>query len=168
MLPYILPFICGVLTKLSDRIVDEQICSRKYGMVTSTLCGIVAALIIKYIPSVTELVIGVIVGVIISKKIDNVIHFLTLLVFAIAIYLFSVTTLLGISFGVLIFFTLSTVADEVLVDIAKQDKNKLSFILKQRLLLDIAAFLYSYYTGLWSIFISILLFDIGYRLVNFL
>ena len=107
--------------------------------------------------------IGIILGVIIAGKVDAKTHSVGLLISLIYILLFGIS---NINYFLLIFFIIASFTDEKIDLMLKRIKTKniLYKILDLRLVVELSALVISIITNVWILFLSILIFDIGYKL----
>lgn len=156
--------LLGVLTKLADLQVDEKKFFFKNAQyITGVAYGILGGLLLTLDARFAELFFGVLVGVIVTTKIDKLPHRL-----AVAFVVFTIA-LLGIpkvSFPLVAFFSLFAAGDEWLHEKTAKRKGRISellaFLGKNRLLLEVATLLVGVATGEWIYLLAIILFDVGY------
>ncbi len=167
MIIYIIQLLIGIFTKLTDAIVDDGLKLIKnieyvFGVIYGSL---IAYLIINY-PVITPLLLGTIIAVILTKKIDHKAHFLGILIVAVSLFFID----LKFNYFLLIIFLVAALLDEVLNDYfdKRKIKNTISKIFKYRILLETTALLVSIILNQWILFFAILSFDIGYISTSYL
>ena len=174
----IISFLTGISTKLVDLIEDNDLKLFKFD---KYLFAIAYGLLIGYIISnynlIAPLWIGTIFALIVAKKIDTKAHVIGLLSALIFVVFFGLGK---INILFLIIFLIAAFLDEILSDIAegkpllknqflkfkiKVNKN-IKRTLEMRPLLEISALAVSFIIGDFSVFLAILLFDLGYNLTT--
>lgn len=159
----ILAFFVGLLVKLTDQIVDEGLNCIKYSeYLFGSLYGILMAQIVVSSNSlVASLWIGLIIGVIITNKIDHLSHMLAIGSFLLYLGIIGFPALSALY---LIIFTIAAALDEIIEERIKA-KERLLNLLKKFVGLEMVSFIVSIITGIWTVFLSILLFDLGYIII---
>jgi ABC-type arginine transport system permease subunit len=160
-------FLTGLFVKLVDLIEDDGLnVSKQLSIIFGLLYASFIAYVITISAEVAPLWLAVLLGVILSGKIDAKSHY-----YAIGFSLFLIF-LLGVpEFNTLYFmiFIIVSILDEILSSLVDKRiiKNKLlGDLLLLRPLLEIAAFTIAYLTGVWIIWFAVLSFDIAYIATN--
>lgn len=161
----IIQFLIGIFSKLTDAVVDDRL---KIIKNIEYLFGAIYGLLIAYMFvafPVSRPLLGVIIGVILTQKIDHKSHML-----AIGIVIVSLLFIdwLKVNYVLLILFLIASVSDEVLNDYfdRKKNKNIIAKVFSHRILLEVTAFLVSLISKQWVYFFAILSFDVGYVLTT--
>jgi hypothetical protein len=162
----ILGLITGALVKYADFLEDTKKEKNKLKLVLiGLLYGISIFVMIYFFPVVAPIWLGTILGVIIFGKIDSISHNTGVSV-SIALTLAFTKALFG---TMVLFFFIINILEEFVNDYFDKNKvknKKLQTILSSRLLLEVSAFLFSLFTGLWEVWIAILCFDISYQIIT--
>jgi len=162
---YLIQFLIGIFTKLTDTVVDDglKIVKNIEYLFAAIYGSLIAYLLISY-PVVRPL-LGAVIGLILTLKIDHKSHMLAIAIVIISLFFID---WLKVNYILLILFLIASVADEMLNDYfdRKKKKNLLTKILGYRLLLEITAFSASLILNQWVYFFAILSFDIGYILTT--
>lgn len=167
MIIYLIQFLIGIFTKLTDAIVDDGFKLVKY---IEYILGIIYGSLIAYqiinVPIIRPLLFGTMLAVILTKKIDHKAHYLGILIAGISLFFID---LLKINYLLLVIFLFAALWDEILNDYfdKKKIKNIISKILKYRIVLETTALLVSIILNQWVFFFAILSFDLGYILTNY-
>ncbi len=163
MIEILLVFAAGFLTKLSDHFADDTKRKTCLGHITGIIYGILIAWIIAGYPALAPLGIAVILSVVFTKKIDHPIHFLGMGLFILTIGFLGLPP---VDMAALLFFLAGGLIDEKGNDL--YDKGEIGGIagrfFEYRITMEVFTLAYSAVTGLWIVFISMLIFDIGYEL----
>jgi hypothetical protein len=134
----LLLLIAGVFTKLADYFTDEEKRNRIAGYLSGAIYGSLLAHIIHYVGIGCMLLV------------------------------FSFLGLPQLNIFLVIFFLAGGIIDEVGND--QYDKGKIrgfsGKLFEYRITLDIFALAYSAFTGLWIVFISMAVFDLGYEIAG--
>jgi hypothetical protein len=157
MLNYIILFLTGILTKISDNIVDKKILEEGYAFIASFFTGLAFAYLSSVSVPFATLISAVLVSLLFAGKFDHKAHQITLGVFMTGIFAF------GISRIDPVFFSLIFVAsffDEFMNDNFKHP------IGKYRLLLELTCLAISMISLEPMYFVAIFSFDVGYILVE--
>jgi len=164
-------FLGGILTKITDDIADENKSEKKIlGYVISLLYGTIVGFLMISDPRFFVLILGIIIGNILYRRIDHLNHQLAFLPIALFIAYSSIP--LGTNFLLAIVFAFGAFLDESLNQMA-DDKRKTSWfgsklwaIGEYRLSLEILTLIVS--IVLWDPAYILLLasFDAGYILSN--
>lgn len=160
----IIAFLIGILTKITDLIVDDKIKFIKYSeYLFWIIYGILTAyIIINTNEIVASLWMGLVIGVVLTKKIDKFAHILGLVSF---IFYISISGLPQLNSIYLIIFTIATTSDEIIEEKIK-NKEKMHNLLKKFFALELVSLIVSLITGVWMVFLSILFFDIAYIIIS--
>ena len=163
MIQYILMFFSGLFCKLTDEIIDKKLKLKKLVYLFGALYGgLIFVLLINY-PVLSSLLLGTVIGAIITKKIDHKAHFLGVVIIFISLFFIDI---LKINYILLIVFSLASSLDEVLSEFYRKNKNIIFKVLEYRILLEVAALIVSLVLNQWIFFFGILSFDMGYLLVG--
>jgi hypothetical protein len=158
-------FMTGVLTRIADMIADDGLKLNRYvSYATGIAYGFLIAYVIRTNPALAELGIAVILSVIITGKIDHPVHCLGVssMLFFLAIYGIN-----PLNPALLVIFILGAAADELGNNLADENRIRGGFghFLRLKLTMEAVAFLASAFTGLWIIFLAILIYDAGYTYI---
>lgn len=159
-------FITGFLTKFTDMITDDGLKTVKHlELLTGLSYGILIAWLTINFPVIAPLVFATVIATIFTKKVDSLSHYLGLG------SMFFLLVLLGIpkvNSIYLIMFLIAAILDEVLSNFSdsKKFKKQLKKIFEIRPVLEIVTFVFSLLTNQWTIWLTILFFDMGYILTN--
>ena len=167
MLEYLLCFLTGFLTKLTDRQVDDKLfISKNLQFITGALYGLGAGYLASLSTPLATLILAITIGVLLTGKIDKRAHQL-----AIA-SLFTTIAILGlpaINLFILAALIAFGIADELLNDyIEGKGSSPFAFVVRHRLLLDLGALAVSIATGEWVYFLALVSFDLAYQITDFL
>ncbi len=158
----LLSLFVGVFTRKVDDHYDKKRKMNKLLLIGLAVAyGAFIALIAEAVPSVVSLVLAVLVGLVASGKIDRYGHQIAVLSFVAVSLIFGFAALRGFNIAMFLVFLVAGVADEVASDRCAKHKNLGCMILSYRPLLEITAFLVSLYTGMWEVWLTLLLYDIG-------
>jgi len=171
MMLFILSFLTGLLIKVVDIIEDENLkIFSKLKYLFSIIYGFLLGYVIVSYPDIAPLWIGMILGVLLTGKVDTLTHKLGVLTVAITLLVFSLFdfNILKINFGLLFLFSLASFTDEKVDVLLQKVKSKNIFhkLMDLRLFLEASALVTSIITGIWSIFFAILMFDLAYKLTE--
>lgn len=164
-----LAFSVGFIMKLVDqledlpRFQDKLLWVRILGAV---IYGTLMSIMVKQDQSLADLWVGLSIGLLLIGKLDCITHRLGFSVFFALVFVFDIA--LGNSL-LFLAFLLVTVLEESFndyIDTIKIKSTVVYAILASRPLLEIAAFITSIISGIWSIWLSLLLFDIGYQIAK--
>ena len=151
---FAISLLVGILTEFVDLAEEHGLKTpKKVSYATGAIYGILLAYAASYF-ALSSLVIGVMLGLIFTKKIDGYGHYFGLITFAIF------TILLGIpEFSIYLFFLFfaASMLDELL---HKADFKRVK-VLSKRPMLEITSFAFSALTGLWIFWVAILAYDLG-------
>ncbi|MEM5871980.1 MAG: hypothetical protein QW051_03850 [Candidatus Aenigmatarchaeota archaeon] len=162
-------FITGFLTKSGDIIGDKKKDGKRqkfFSYVLGFLYGIFIAYIIYLLPILSPLAFGVIIAILITKKIDNSTHVIALASFILFLIYFGFPQT---NFSLILIFLMAALIDEIGNDLV--DKGKLKFknmktflniFFSYRCTLEITSFFISMFLNEWAFFFSLLSFDLGY------
>jgi len=162
----IVVFLVGVLAKFADLAGDDGLKTRKlFSYSAGAIYGFLAAWILVSEYFLAPVVLGTVVAVLLSRKIDTIPH---------ATGVASMMLFLGfwgfppINLILLVVFALATIFDEIGNGMAdrKKIKGKTGKIFSYMIISDLAALLVSYLTGAWIILLGVLVFDAGYLLTE--
>lgn len=158
--------------KYSDAIVDREMAY--YNLFVGTAGGItygvlISYMMLRYSPTLSSLWLGMVIGVLLSRKIDHVVHGIAIAtsLFVLAVYGFPKFELL-----IVVPVVIGDVVDNIgnkMVDKGRLSLSKnliLTVIFKHRLLLDIIILVLVIITQYWIIFFTIVLFDGGYQITS--
>ncbi|MGH9752603.1 MAG: hypothetical protein ACREA2_07450 [Blastocatellia bacterium] len=159
--------MAGFLTKFVDLEEHGLKIKRLVIYLAGALYGFVIAYAMKLEPSVAPLVLGTILGVILTGKIDSKGHLSGITSFILF------TAIWGIpkaNFLYLLILLLTAIVEEFvntwMLDNGKIKNKTLRAFLEVRPLLEIVAFSLSFLTGLWPIWHMLFFFDLAYNLTN--
>lgn len=165
-----LTFLTGLFTKLADDFSDKNLASYRPLLFLS---GIIYGALISYViisyPAVAPLWIAAVIGNLLFGRVNQLSHWSAI---ATMVFMISLFGLSPINIFIVLMFTAVCVFEEWLHDVITVKKlmvfkNKiLKAIVEFRPMLEIASFLYSAITGLWSVWLALLLFDFGYVLAG--
>ena len=172
----VISLLTGISTKLVDLIEDDGLRLFKFDKyIFAVIYGILLGYIISNYNLIAPLWIGAIFASILAKKIDTKAHVIGLISSLIFVAFFGLGK---ISILFLIIFLIAAFLDEILSDLAdgkslfktqflkfKVNKN-IKKIFELRPLLEISALAVSFIIGDFSVFLAILLFDLGYNLTT--
>jgi len=164
---FLAAFFTGFLTKFVDLKYDNKL---KINEIFILIAGFVYGFLIAFAISeswiIAPLWLGIVLGLIFTKKIDVLGHYIGIGSMIIFLIIFGIPQ---INIFLLTLFTLLCVAEEIINDkIDKIKKKNLIFkILKYRPILEITALIVSIITGYWIIFFMLLSFDIAYILTDY-
>jgi arginase family enzyme len=171
----VLWFLIGITTKLTDIISDNstKIINkfRKYSFFLGIIYGLLISIAILLFPEIIPFALGVIIALILTKKIDSKGHIIGVLIFLVFIsfYYFLFGGELINLISLIILFFLGSIIDEVssdLVDKKRINNKLLSKIILLRPFLEIITFSYSFLIGQWIFFITIFSYDIAYNITS--
>ena len=158
-------FSVGILAKLTDLIVDEGLDLKRFGYFLGIVYGILIGYVLISNPILASLGLAITISVIVTRKIDHLQHALGIASMLVILGIFGMPSLDPI---LLVIFLIGGIVDEIMSDLA--DRNKLKGFLKTffsyRLTLELLTFLVSLITGLWILFMGMILFDAGYILTE--
>lgn len=162
MIEYLLSFILGLVVKTVDNSIEHGLKLKNY---LKYLLSITYGALLAYLLSIIflpEFFLGILLGVIIAKKIDSKEHFMAIISFII-FSLFFKTILTNWALVLIITFIcfIEEWINDNLVD-KKKIKGILLKFLSIRPLLEITAIILSIIYSNPSIFLLLLLFDLGY------
>jgi hypothetical protein len=158
--------ITGFLTKFTDMITDDGLKTIKHlELLTGLSYGVLIAWLTTNFPVIAPVVFATLIAIIFTKKVDSLSHCLGL---GSMFFLFALWGIPKINFIYLIVFLIAAISDEILSNFSDSKKFKKPFkkIFELRPTLEIVTFVFSLLTNQWSIWLTILLFDIGYVLTN--
>jgi hypothetical protein len=130
-------------------------------IISAVIYGFLIALIVNEVPILISLVLAVLVGLIITGKIDYYGHLIGIITFFVTLYFFGFVPFELFDFILLVLFLFVGILDELVSDIFEKKERLIQKILSHRPLLELIAFLVSAYTGVWEIWLTLLLYDIG-------
>ena len=170
ILIFSLSFITGILTKVTDNLIDEQAkVGTRLKYVFGAIFGISAGYLLSLSVETATIGIAVVIGVLLHERIDRSHQLAVALLVGIIAFL----GLPQISIPLLLVFIFFAFADEALNEYSdnlrksmKKINRTLEFFIKERPLLIISGFAVSSYFGNWIYFIAILLYQIGYEAGN--
>jgi hypothetical protein len=158
----LLALFVGAFTRKVDDHYDKKRRMNKFLLVGLAVAyGALIALIAEAVPPVISLVLAVLVGLAASGKIDRFGHQIAALSFVLVSLIFGFAAFGGFNIAMFLVFLAAGVADEVVSDRCAKRRNLGCRILSYRPLLEITAFLVSLYTGVWEVWLTLLLYDIG-------
>ena len=159
-------FLSGFLMKFSDDEFDENK-NVKMAIVLSVVCGIFAAIASIISGDTTCIYVGVLIGTLLSLKIDGLHHIVTLLIFFILLAVFGFP-----SFNpfLLVFVVIGALIDEWGNDNPIfYTGGFLQYFFDYRFTLNIVILFLSIFGYFqWYIFICFILFDLGYEFARIL
>ena len=174
----IISFLTGISTKLVDLIEDNGLKLFKFDKyVFAVAYGLLIGYIISNYSLVAPLWIGAILALILAKKIDTKAHIIGVISTLIFVVFYGFEK---INILFLVIFLIAAFLDELLSDFAdnkpllknqflkfkiKVNKN-IKRTLEMRPLLEISALIVSFIIKDFSVFLAILLFDLGYILTT--
>lgn len=162
----ILTIFAGLSTAYTDYLIDEIKEKNKFKLfLFGMLYGFLLFLPLYFAPIISSLWYGIIIGLILTSKIDHLAHYVAMFVFAILTLIFKISITNYVLFGI---FIVVCIGEELLNNYIDKLKtqNILTYVLKKRLLLEITTLIVSIFTGIWMIWFSLLGFDIGYLLIK--
>lgn len=159
MLNYMLFFLSGLMTKLSDDIVDENILKKRYGYLFSFFSGLIFSHLFSVSTAFSTLILAVLSSLLFAGKFDHKIHQICLGTFLLGLFVFGPNSLNFIVFPVLF---LASFFDEYF---NQRFENR---FFKYRLGLELACLGISIILLDPSYFVAIFGFDVGYVLPHFL
>lgn len=166
-------FLLGSTVKFIDDVYDEGKASEKYALTVAPIAGAIWGYDMSANPTVATILLAIIIGVLVSGKVDNLGHSLALSVIIVSVVIFEV----DINEGLLPLLVISAGIDEVGNDlfIKKNILPKLQFgihvVLKSffryRFTLKGVVFGVAL-SGLiaWEFFLAFMAFDGGYHIVG--
>lgn len=165
---FVVAFACGALAKLTDVQTDRKLFFfPRAQYVTGALYGIAGGLLLALNAQFTNLFFGVLAGVVLTGKIDRFAH--RIAIAAVLLVLAFLGLPQGISFPLVLLFTLAAGFDERLNDWSETRENNgkrvpriLAFIGENRLSLELVSLLLGIATGQWLYLLATLSFDVGY------
>lgn len=158
----VVSFLIGFFSRSADMIADEIKKPRILaGPVIGAIYGSLLAFGISYFGDVSSMIIAVLVGVIITRKIDHRVHYVGMVVLIIMLSLFGIPE---INLPILAVFLFAGIADEMGSDLSdeKKIKGKISKFFSARLTMDVTAFAISAFTGNWAFLAAMIAADLGY------
>ena len=161
---YLLAFFTGFFTKLTDLIIDHSLkLFKKADVLFGAIYGLLIAITIIYFPIITPLWLGVIIGVMITGKIDSISHWTAISIITASLLIFGIPQL---NLLFLLFFIAASMFDEIAnIMIERFDiRNTFAKFIELRPTLEITALTISILTGRWEFFLAILSFDAAYIL----
>jgi len=159
-------FSIGILTKFVDLIVDDDLkIARLVPYAAAISYGVLIAYVITNYPLLAPLGFAIVVAVLLTRKIDSKPHIAGVAFVVLFLILSGFPSIDLILFAV---FLVAGGLDEMLNDFA--DKGKIkgipAKIFEKRVVLEIAAFSVSLFTGYWILFLGMFSYDIGYLLTT--
>ena len=154
-------FLAGILTKAVDVIVDDNKGNKRIGYLLGIIYGILIGYILTTDVYLASLGIAVVISVILTSKIDHVQHALGIAAMLIVI---AVIGMPQVHVVMLIIFLAGGISDEVLSDYS--DRKKKYGIFRYRVILKIVTLIVSMSTGNWILFIGMILYDLGYTIID--
>lgn len=156
----LLMLFVGVLTRAVDNYHDRKWRMPKLLVLALAVAyGLTIAFVAGEVPATMPLFLAVILGLIITGKIDYYGHFAGTAAFFAASYFFGFSS---VNLMLFLIFLLTGILDEKISDYSGKRRTKLIYrILEHRPFLEIIALSASAYTGIWEIWISLFLYDIG-------
>jgi len=158
--------LTGIVVKVTDTIIDENLDAVKIISYTfAILYGLLISFVIVQYPSVAPLWIGIIVGVLLGKKVDALPHALGILTVFVATIWSGIPAL---NYYLIFVFALSSYVDER-IDKYLHGRKTISFfgkMLSMRIITEITALIVSALTGTWIIILALICFDAGYLAVT--
>lgn len=175
----ILYALSGFLMKLSDDAYDEMN-DKKFASLTGIICGLLIGVLVVNSIDAAYIFFAILLGTLISKKIDGIHHVLTLATFVLVAFIYGIPQ---IGLLTLIISSIAAYIDEIGNDNQKliEKSHFLEIFFKYRFAMKITIFalsilgLYSYLTGFnisWMDFLSFstfflfVLFEISYELAG--
>ncbi|MBI4177106.1 MAG: hypothetical protein HY516_01960 [Candidatus Aenigmarchaeota archaeon] len=155
-------FAAGIVVKLVDQIEDDGLKLKNTALLFGLFYGFLLAYVMIKSSLAANLWMAAVLANVLAGKIDAPGHRLG--VFSM-LFILSIIGFPKFDASLLALFALAAYADEFLEGLGerKKIKNKsLSKIARLRAVLEITAFAVSVYTGQWTLFALILLFDAGY------
>ena len=151
--------LAGFLVKLSDELIDT-IRRPRLAYLPGLAYGAIAAWAVLETPVLAPLAVGIVLAVILTKKIDHGAHAVAVIAFAVPL----LARLGKMDWLLLAVFSLAAAADELGNPLA--DRGKIRGIaykfFRYRMSLEAAAVAVSAATGSWEFVAAIALFDAGY------
>jgi len=164
---FLFTFLSGIYVKYSDYLVDTKKHTNKKTIIFfGMFYGFLLFVTLYLFPQISSIWFGILLGLLLIGKIDNLIHYLGVGFFLILSLLFQITLTDKIFF---IIFIIICIFEEILNDFLDSIKRKNSFIkfLQLRPLLEITTFIVSIISGNWFIWFSLLGFDLGYITIKY-
>jgi len=155
----------GVLTKLVDLTIDDDVNLGQFGYLLSISYGLIMVYTIESIVELSSLVLAVIIAVISAGKIDNIFHGVGVGTALAGILLLGIPQ---VNQGTFLLFLTAALLDEFtsdLADVGRTPKYLRNFF-RLRPFLEIAALIYSIYVGYIWFWAFIFIYDISYQLTN--
>jgi hypothetical protein len=167
MMLYFFAFLNGVLTKYVDLVEEHGLRAPKIsGLLCGSAYGVLLSIIVRLFPEVSTLVLAVVLGTIISGKINTRGHIAGVALFFILIFLLGTPAINWLLFAIILAVSFADEAFNSLVLDKKKIKSKnLSLIFSVRPFLEVTVFAYSLFTGEWVIWLTLLSSDFGYNLI---
>ena len=153
MLNYMLFFVSGILTKISDNVVDRKISKVEYAYIGSFISGLIFSYLFSSSIPFATIIVGVLASVLFAGKVDHRTHQIAFGTFLAGIFVFGWNQINPIFFS-LIF--IASFADEYIND---NLKNQIS---EYRLFLEVTCIAISLISLDPSYFVGIFSFDVGY------
>ena len=167
VLTLILAFATGLIMKLADQLEDLPRYANKFLMLRialGILYGSIMFLMIDQNREIASLWLGLCIGLLLIGKLDCVAHCVGFSTFFALSYMYGIAVENHLFF--LIFLSMTVIEEKFndFVDNIDMKNTLLKEIIASRPILEITALLVSIFSGIWSIWLSLLLFDIGYQL----
>lgn len=181
----VLALFAGIFVKLIDEWSDREeglmigAVSGFFGPLFSAGYGVLLASVVVRAPVVFPLIISVLIAMIVCGKIDSPLHSVGLSAFLFVLFSLGAP---GMSVLLFLFFFTGAMADEIWSDYADGElegwkaRDKLPKpskwlwlkLFESRLMLEFCALAASIVLGSWTLFLTLLCFDAGYKLVAWL
>ena len=160
-------FAVGLLVKFIDLEEHGLKLSKVIFYSAAVAAGALTAVDIKLYPVLFNLAFGIVLGLIMTGKIDTKAHTMALFTFLAAVFVWAQPE---ISYLFLLVIVAASGADEV-VNNRVLDKGRIRNgiarkFLEVRPVVEIAVFCISAFTGIWAMWLTIFSFDVGYVLVS--
>jgi hypothetical protein len=165
LIVYLLIFLTGLLTKFTDNLIDEKnTLNPNIKYITGLIYGFLVGFLLSLDPALATVIAAVIIGNLFFGRIDHKAHQLALAVIIIMIVFFGVSQ---INLTFLVLLTVFAWNDEFLNERSDRNPSRpLQWISQKRITLELAALGISIYALNPVYFLSILLFDLSYILVD--
>ncbi|MGB9634921.1 MAG: hypothetical protein ACP5H8_01690 [Candidatus Micrarchaeia archaeon] len=160
MLYVVFAFLAGLLTKFADDYSERKSKKGTYSLILGISYAIAIVVSSHLNIEVLSLIAGVVVGTVISGKIDRVEHIVAILI----ILGYIVLNINRIVFPIVVAFAISSFIDEGFHEMSNGMRGVWGLLARERIVTPLIALLLSVYSV--SYFLYIVAFDIGYKLAN--
>ena len=160
-------FVIGLLVKTVDLMVDDGLSLRHkyFGHFLGVAYGLLIGYVISYESVLSSIAFAVVVAVIVTKKADGMQHALGI---ASMLLVVGILGMPAVNAPLLLIFLAGGIVDEILDGFSarKRFSGWKRFYCSNRLTTEIVTFAVSAVTGIWVIFIAMMLFDVGYLIAE--